>query len=349
MKHLFALQKGFVLLALAAITLTHFSLGPNAQTAIPTDRKTDSQQTPRAMSADIPPKVSEYMDSLVKAGWFSGSILIAQNGKVLVSKGYGMASVELGVANTPQTKFRVGSITKVFTATAIMLLQERGRLSLQDSVCKYLADCPASWQPITIHHLLSHTSGLAKHDTAGVYLKTAMLPMPLAELIGTFKNKPADFQPGEKFDYNNNGYILLGQVIEKASGKSYEAFLRENIFVPLKMLDSGYDNHDPIIKNRAAGYRSEGATLFNAAYIDQSQPFSAGALYSTTGDLMLLDQALNDGQFLSPKAQEVMTTAVSGNYGYGWFVNKQFNRRADFLLGRNHNHADVWIKFTDCF
>jgi len=347
MKRLFALQKRFVLLALAAVTLTHYPFSLDAQTTTGAGRKTDPQQTARAMGADIPPKVSEYMDALVKAGWFSGSILIAQNGKVLVSKGYGMANLELEVPNTPQTKFRVGSITKVFTAIAIMLLQERGKLSLQDPICKYVADCPASWQPITIHHLLSHTSGLAKHDTAGVYLKTAMLPMTLPQLIESFKNKPPDFPPGEKFDYNNNGYILLGQVIEKVSGQSYEAFLKENIFMPLKMANSGYDNHDPIIKNRAAGYRSEGTTLFNAAYIDQSQPFSAGALYSTTGDLLLLDQALNDGQFLSPKTQEAMSTAVSGNYGYGWFVNKQFNRRAVAHPGGVPGFSAMITRFPD--
>src|SRR5437764_760812 len=347
MKHLFALQKRVVLLALAAVTLTHFSLSPNAQTTIDADRKINAQQTSPDVSADIAPRVSEYIDALVKAGWFSGSILIAQNGRVLVSKGYGLANVELEVPNTPQTKFRVGSVTKVFTASANMLLQERAKLSLQDSICKYLSDCPASWQPITIHHLLSHTSGLAKHDTAGVYLKTAMLPMTLPQLIESFKNNPADFQPGEKFDYNNNGYILLGQVIEKASGQSYETFLKENIFQPLKMLDSGYDNHDPIIKNRAAGYRSEGATLFNAAYIDQSQPFSAGALYSTTGDLLLLDQALNEGKLLTPKTQETMFTVVSGIYGYGWFINKQFNRRAVSHPGGVPGFSAMITRFPD--
>src|SRR5438132_8441593 len=252
------------------------------------------------------------MDALVKAGKFNGSILIARDGKVLVSKGYGMANFELDVPNTPQTKFRLGSITKPFTAIAIMLLQERGKLSVQESIGKYLADCPEAWQTITIHHLLSHTSGLAKHDKAGDYLKTAMMPMTVMQLIDSFRNKPADFKPGDKFDYNNNGYILLGCVIEKVSGQSYEAFLKANIFAPLKMADSGYDNHDPIIKNRAAGYRSESATLFNAAYIDESQPFAAGALYSTTGDLLLLDQALNEGKLLSPKTQETMFTVVSG-------------------------------------
>src|SRR5256886_3418647 len=133
MKHLFRLQKGFVFLALAAITLTYFSFSLNAQTTIGTGRNGDPQAPSRAISGDITPKIGEYMDALVKAGWFSGSILIAQNGKVLVSKGYGMANAELEVPNTPQTKFRVGSITKAFTAIAIMRLHERGQLGLQAS------------------------------------------------------------------------------------------------------------------------------------------------------------------------------------------------------------------------
>jgi len=306
MKRTFALQSGVVLLL--ALCLTSFA------------------QTSR--DQDVTRKIDDYMDALVKAGWFNGSILVARNGNVVVSKGYGMANFELDVPNTPHTKFRLGSITKPFTAMAIMLLQERGKLSDQNSVCKYLPECPPAWQSITLRHLLSHTSGIAKHDTAGIYLKTAMMPMTLPQLIDSFKNKPPDFKPGEKMDYNNNGYILLGYVIEKVSGQSYETFVSENIFKPLKMLDSGYDNHDPIIKNRAAGYRREGATLLNATYIDQSQPFSAGALYSTTEDLLRLDQALYDNKFLSQKSLDTMFTPVTGNYGYGWFVNKQFNRLA---------------------
>jgi len=306
MKRTFALQSGVVLLL--SLCLTSF-----AQTS---------------SNPDVTRKIDDYMDALVKAGWFNGSILVARNGNVVVSKGYGMANFELDVPNTPHTKFRLGSITKPFTAMAIMLLQERGKLSDQDSVCKYLPECPPAWQSITLRHLLSHTSGIAKHDTAGVYLKTAMMPMTLPQLIDSFKNKPPDFKPGEKMDYNNNGYILLGYVIEKVSGQSYETFVSENIFKPLKMMDSGYDNHDPIIKNRAAGYRREGATLLNATYIDQSQPFSAGALYSTTEDLLRLDQALYDNKFLSQKSLDTMFTPVTGNYGYGWFVNKQFNRLA---------------------
>ena len=296
-----SLQRGVVWL-LSATTILVFSGLHFAQTG-----------QASGVNQDIAPKVNEYMDSLVKAGWFNGTILIARDGKVFVSQGYGMANFELEVPNTPQTKFRLGSITKPFTAMAIMLLQERGKLSVQDSICKYVADCPAAWQSITIHHLLSHTSGLAKHDKAGDYLKTAMMPMTVAQLIDSFKNKPADFKPGEKYDYNNNGYILLGHVIEKVSGGSYEAFLRENIFAPLKMTDTGYDNHLPIIKNRAAGYMSEGGKLFNAVYVDQSQPFAAGALYGTTGDLLRLDQALSDGKFLTQKTLDTMFTRRSAN------------------------------------
>ncbi len=314
-------------------------------------------QTSGAANQDITAKINGYMDALVKAGKFNGSILIAREKKVLTSRGYGMANFELDVPNTPQTKFRLGSITKPFTAMAIMILQERGKLSVQDSICKYLTDCPPAWQQITIHHLLSHTSGMAKHDKAGVYLKTAMMPMTVTQLIDGFKNKPADFKPGEKFDYNNNGYILLGYVIEKVSGQSYEVFLKENIFVPLRMMDTGYDNHDPIIKNRAAGYvrNSEivNGELYNAVYIDISQQSAAGGLYSTTGDLMRLDQALYDGKILSQKTVDTMFTIAIGafgpapNYGYGWFVNKQFNHRAISHPGGVPGFTSILTRFPD--
>lgn len=341
MRRMFTLQRGEVLPLLVSTMLVLAALTFSVRAQRP------ANQTEVVPSQDISPKVDEYMDALVKAGWFNGSILIAREGKVLVSKGYGMANVELEVPNTPQTKFRVGSITKPFTAMAILLLQERGKLGLQDSICKFVADCPAGWQPITIHNLLSHTSGLAKHDKAGEYLKTAMNRMSVTQLIDSFKNKPSDFKPGEKFDYNNNGYILLGYVIEKVSGQSYEMFLKENIFAPLKMADTGYDNHDPIIKNRAAGYRAEGGKLFNAAYIDQSQPFSAGALYSTTGDLLRLDQALYEGKLLSPKTTDSMFTPVVGIYGYGWFANKQLNRAAIFHPGGVPGFSAMITRFPE--
>lgn len=345
MKQFFILQKG-VVSSLAALGLLLLAF-------------TSSAQVPATVSPnqDVVARINEYMDAVVKSGKFNGSLLIAHDGKVVVSKGYGMSNFELEVPNTPQTKFRIGSITKPSTAIAIMLLQQRGKLSVQDSICKYLSDCPAGWQPITLHHLLSHSSGLAKHDKAADYLKTAMMPMSLTQLIEGFKNKPGDFKPGEKFDYNNNGYILLGYVIEKTSGQSYEAFLKDNIFVPLGMANTGYDRHEPVIKNRAAGYLRPddrvGGSLMNAVYIDQSQSFSAGALYSTTEDLLRLVQALSDDKLLSSKTQEAMFTPAIGefgpapNYGYGWFTNRQFNRRAIFHPGGIPGFTGIMSRFHD--
>jgi CubicO group peptidase (beta-lactamase class C family) len=356
MRRMFTLQRGkvslFSIIVLLSLWLSFAQGGHVASASL----ELHVAQTPNA-NRDIVSEINAYMDGLVKAGKFNGSLLIARDGKVMVSKGYGMSNFELDVPNTPQTKFRIGSITKPFTAMAIMLLQQRGKLTVQDSICKYLSDCPAGWQQITLHHLLSHSSGLAKHDKADDYLRTAMMPMKVTQLIDSFKNKPADFKPGEKFDYNNNGYILLGYVIEKLSGQSYETFLRENVFVPPGMTNSGYDQHEPIIKNRATGYVRPadrvGGTLMNAVYIDQSQPFSAGALYSTTEDLLRLDQALYEGKFLSPKTQEAMFLPAIGaygpapTYGYGWFINQQFNRRAIWHPGGLPGFTSMLTRFPN--
>ncbi|MDQ3920426.1 MAG: serine hydrolase [Acidobacteriota bacterium] len=302
---------------------------------------------PKSFAQEVAPKLAEYMDALAAQGRFSGAALVAREGKVIFSRAYGMANYELGVPNTTETKFRIGSMTKPFTATAVMLLQERGRLSVQDSICKYVSRCPAAWQPITLRHLLSHTSGLAKQEKAADYLKTAMLPMTVAQLVEGLKNRPPDFKPGERFDYNNNGYVLLGHVIERASGRSYETFMRENLFAPLGMNDTGYDRHEPVIKGRAAGYVREGAALLNAAYIDQSQPFAAGALYSTAGDLLRWDQALYTEKLLPRKTLEEVFTPAAGPYGYGWFVTRQFGRRLLWHGGGTPGFAADLLRFPD--
>src|SRR5690242_2552197 len=240
---------------------------------------TSAAQTKPATD-DLQAKVDERLNALVKANQFSGAVLIARDGRVLVSKGYGMANLETETPNTPQTIFRLGSITKQFTATAIMMLQEQGKLSVQDSICKYVTDCPAAWQPITLHHLLSHTGGVPNFTSFPDYLKTMALPTTVEALIARFKDKPLDFQPGEKWSYSNSGYVLLGHVIEKVSGQSYEAFLQERIFAPLGMKNTGYDHNADVLPHRAAGYMPRGDKVVNARYLDMTIPFSAGGLYS---------------------------------------------------------------------
>jgi len=276
-----------------------------------------------APNQELQAKVDEYVNGLVKANQFSGSILVARDGRVLVSKGYGMANLEDETPNTAQTKFRLGSITKQFTAVSILMLEEKGKLSVQDSICKYMTDCPQAWQPVTIRHLLSHTSGIPNFTSFPDYQKTMALRTTMDELIARFKDKPLDFQPGEKWSYSNSGYILLGNLIEKLSGKSYEAFLQENIFDPLKMTNSGYDSPARVIKHRASGYQPRNNVMINAPYLDMTIPHAAGALYSTVEDLYLWDQALYTEKLISKKSSDAMFTPVKNGYGYGWGINRQ--------------------------
>ncbi|HKG21904.1 MAG TPA: serine hydrolase [Blastocatellia bacterium] len=269
----------------------------------------------------------EYLATLVRDRQFAGAALVARDGKVVMSKGYGMADLENGVPNGPRTKFRLGSITKQFTATAIMMLQERGKLSTQDPICKYVGDCPEAWRGVTVRHLLTHTSGIPSYTSLPDFVKTMSQPAKLEELIGRFKNRPLEFQPGEKFSYNNSGYVLLGLIIEKVSGQEYESFLRQNIFEPLKMASTGYDHTGEVLKDRASGYILSGEIIENAPYLDMSLPHAAGALYSTVEDLYVWDQALYSEKLLSKKSFDEMLTPFKSNYGYGWGVNDQYGLR----------------------
>jgi CubicO group peptidase (beta-lactamase class C family) len=275
----------------------------------------------------ITAKIDEYMNAAARVDSFSGSILVARDGKPLVNKGYGMANIELNVSNTPDTVFRLGSITKQFTAMAIMMLAERGKMNVNDPACKYLTDCPAAWQPITVKNLLTHTAGVPNYTSLPDFAKTAALPATSAEMIGRFRDKPLDFAVGEKYAYSNSGYYLLGAIIERVSGKSYADFLQENIFMPLGMRQSGYDLSARIIKNRAAGYAKQGGEFINASYMDMTLPGAAGAVYSTTGDLLLWDQALNTEKLVSRKTLDEIFTPFKNNYGYGWSIGKQFDRQ----------------------
>jgi CubicO group peptidase (beta-lactamase class C family) len=277
--------------------------------------------------SDLGAKVDTYMDAAVRHGHFSGTILIAKDGKPLVSKGYQLANRELDVPNRPETKFRLGSITKQFTAMAILILEQRGKLSVDDTIGKHIDDAPKTWEKITIHHLLTHTSGIPNFTSFPDYRKTMAQPSPPAETIKRFKDKPLDFPPGEKHAYSNSGYILLGLIIEKVAGKSYEAFLKEAIFDPLGMNDTGYDHPEIVLKNRAAGYELDGDTIHNAAFLDMTIPYAAGALFSTTGDMMIWDQAL-DSEVLIPRAVlDKMFKPAKGTYAYGIIVSERFGRR----------------------
>jgi CubicO group peptidase (beta-lactamase class C family) len=296
---------------------------------------------------ELTARVDEYVNALVRQNRFSGAILLARDGKVLLSKGYGMADLEDDAPNTPQTKFRLGSITKQFTAAAVLLLQERGKLSVQDAVCKYVENCPQAWQPVTIHHLLTHTSGIPNMTSFPEFQRIKVFPSTPLQSVATFREKPLEFAPGERFNYSNSGYLLLGHIIESVSGKSYADFLRENIFQPLGMKNTDYDLNSAIVKNRAAGYTRGPDGIINAPYIDMTIPHAAGALYSTVEDMYLWDRALYTEKLLSKKSLEAMNTGFKDGYGYGVGIGEQYGLKVVEHGGGIEGFSTYIARFTN--
>lgn len=290
--------------------------------------------------------IDNYMKIYTDKGWFSGSILVAKKGEIIISKGYGMADYELSVPNTPKTRFHLGSVTKQFTAMAVMQLQERGLLSVNDPLSKYIPDYP-NGKKITLHHLLTHTSGIPDYiNDDETFADIYKLYHSVDQIVDRFKNKPLEFQPGTKYDYSNSGYVLLCYIIEKISGKDYGTFLKENIFNPLNMKDTGYDDLKPIIKNRASGYSVASGKLINAEYFDRSNLQGADGLYSTVEDLYIWDRALYTQKLVSKDTlNKIFIPYPPANiYGYGWTTDKvemsHFGRMDGFYTCISRNTAN---------
>jgi len=270
--------------------------------------------------ADPIPRMEQIVRSYADNKQFMGSVLVARDGRVLLDKGYGYADLEWNIPNDPDTIFRLGSVTKQFTAAAILLLEERGKLKTSDPVSAYLPDAPGAWTKITIFNLLTHTSGIPNYTEFPDLPTFKLLATTPAQLVARFEARPLDFQPGEKWAYSNSNYALLGLLIEKVSGQSYQDFLQQNIFTPLKMSHSGYDSNAAIIPHRASGYTPGPHGPQHAGYTDMTVPYAAGALYSTTRDLKLWEDALYGGRLLSAASLKKMTTPFLNGYAFGLAV-----------------------------
>jgi len=262
-------------------------------------------------------RMEQVIQSYVKNRAFMGAVLVARGADIILDKGYGSANLEWDIANAPTTKFRLGSLTKQFTAASILLLEERGKLKVEDPITNYLPDAPPEWGRITIYNLLTHTSGIPNFTSLPEYntLKTANTSVE--KTVASFKGRPLDFGPGEKMSYSNSGYLVLGYVIEKLTGASYGKFVLDNLFTPLGMQDSGYDSNTAVIARRASGYSPSAAGLVNAGYIHMSIPHAAGALYSTTEDLLKWEQGLFGGKIVSAVSLEKMTKPFKNDYAFG--------------------------------
>lgn len=284
-------------------------------------------QSTSKTDAELFGKVTKLLADVYKLNETGATALIARNGTVIYKKAFGMANLELNVPMQIDNVFRIGSISKQFTAVAILQLQEQGKLELQDDIKKFIPDYPTHGYTITIEQLLNHTSGIKNYTSIKEWDGQAQRKDFTSEaLVDYFKNQPMDFPPGTKWDYNNSGYVLLGYIIEKVSGKTYAEYIVDNIFSPLGMIDSYYGDHIPIIKNRVSGYEPAKDGVANTDFLSMTQPYAAGSLLSTVEDLFkwhlavhsykLVKKEILDKAFISSK----LVNGKSTNYGYGWFM-----------------------------
>ncbi|MBB6609657.1 serine hydrolase [Pontibacter sp. Tf4] len=272
-------------------------------------------------SQNLSAKLDEYLNAHLAQGTFSGTVAVTQNGKTIYSKGFGMADYEKGIPNGTDVKYRIGSVTKSFTAILIMQLQERGKLNVQDKLSKYLPDFPNS-DKITLQQLLTHTAGLPDYVTMWKDVNTK--PATNQQIIAFFKDNKLEFEPGTKWKYSSTGYILLGRVIEVVTGKPYEKVLARQILKPLKMHTAGLEFSAPV-QGMAKGYNHDGLERKPARYIDMSWCHAAGGMYATPTDLAKLDEGLRSGKLLKEASLKEMFTPVMKNYGYGWVIDSVHN------------------------
>lgn len=280
-----------------------------------------------SQSQSLESKIDKILSNQFKSNETGVSALVAKDGKVLYRKAFGKANLELDVNMTSENIFEVGSITKQFTSVSILMLLEEGKLSLEDEITKFIPDYPTNGKKITIHHLLTHTSGIKSYTSMPSFGKVMTIDETPLAFIDFFKNEPMDFNPGEKYLYNNSAYFILGYIIEKASGISYPKFIQERIFDKIDMKSSYYGSHRKLIKNRASGY-GKTDEFVNAQYISLTLPYAAGSIMSSVDDMLKWQTAIHTNIFVK---KETVNKAFTNytlnngdkiNYGYGWSLNE---------------------------
>lgn len=276
-------------------------------------------------------KVTESLDRLIAERLTDlapgCAVLVGQKGKIIYDKGFGAANIELAVPMRPEMIFRIGSMTKQYTAIAILQLIEQGKISLQDSIQKFIKNFPYKGKTITIENLLTHTSGIKDYEQLDAHIPNAIrIEFPVKQIIDSLANLPLDFIPSAKFSYSNSNYFMLGYIIEQVSGKTYKDYLHENLFMPAGLSNTFYDSPTQIISNRASGYTKDSTSYKNVDYISMSLVYSAGALLSKVSDLFKWHQALYSYKLVKKETLEKAFTSFKltdgklTEYGYGWFI-----------------------------
>lgn len=269
-------------------------------------------------------KIDEILSRYHANGQFNGTALVSEGGKVIYKKGFGLANMEWQIPNTPDTRFRLGSITKQFTGALILQLVNEGKIDLDAKLSQYIPEYPKKTSDrVTIHQLLNHTSGIPSYTGLPNFMRDKVRDSytPMA-LVKVFWDMDLEFEPGSRFRYNNSGYHLLGAIIEKVTGKTYAEVLQERILQPLGMTSTGYDLNLPLLAKRAGAYARTLEGFEHAPYLDMTIPYAAGSMYSTVEDLYLWDQALYTENVLPVKSMALWFKPNLDNYGYGWIIRK---------------------------
>jgi CubicO group peptidase (beta-lactamase class C family) len=293
------------------------------------------------LPADLTTRVAEmdrYLATLAQQGSFSGTALVAVQGRVLLSRGYGLANREQGIPAAANTRYRLASVTKPLTALGVLRLAAAGKLNLDGSVCDYLDGCPAAWVPVRVADLLGQSSGIPNFTDFADFVNLEQLPATPDQVIARFRDLPLGFAPGSLYQYTNSNYVLLARVIEGASGLSYEQFMRQELFAPLGMNDTGLDPGDFSPLNGTRGYSGGNLDI----PLDVSNLYGAGDLYSTAEDLFKLAQALSGGRVLPGDLVARMETPGHGGYGLGWMVERRGAHRLVYHPG-SMSGAATWF------
>ncbi len=311
--------------------------------------------------------LDQYLSRRSEMGGFSGAVLVAREGKIIFRKGYGYADVEKRIPFTPETQYEVASISKMFTSMAALRLRDQGRLRLEDSICKYLKDCPEIWTPITVQQLMRHTSGIKDYEESlelgsEKYMQFMTQPDASAKIFENARSLPLDFKPGEKFHYSNTGYIVLSHVIEQAAAQPFAEFVTNAILKPAgmthsgvigwpgsrpKSLANGYTYGDIGWEKTLGGVQLTDGHLKKQPNLPLTPPEGDAWLYSTLDDLYRWSQIMDGGRIVSAaEAAEVYTPGLDG-YGYGWFTGTAFNRKRFRHTGALPGYISDFIKFPD--
>lgn len=334
--------------ALLAAALAFAFAGPAHMAALAQTPPAAAPAAKPATDAAFVEKARAAIQKYAAENRFSGTVLVARNGKPVLREGFGLANREFNIPAKPETIFRLGSITKQFTAASIMQLVEQGKLKVEDPVSKYYTAAPAAWSKITVKHLLNHRSGIPSYTALPGFMQTmATTDRTPDQIVELTRDKPLEFEPGSNFAYNNTGYILLGYIIEKVSGEKYADYIDAHIFKPLGMKNSGYDVSAKVLPNRAAGYGFENGTWTNVPYLSMTLPYAAGSLYSTVDDLLIWDQAFHADKVVSKASREAMTTDNGGNYGYGLMFGDLGGHKSIAHGGGIHGFSTYMSRFAD--